>query len=186
MRLGRVGYYSGFFLYPLVVAAAPAVVMRDATNAERLGWVAMCIAGIGLWTLAEYIIHRYVLHHVPYFRSMHDVHHTEQQALVGTPFWMSAIFFVVGSFLPAYLLLGSFLATALTAGLMIGYFWYAFVHHVIHHWHLRHDSYLYTLKRRHAMHHYTDEGGNFGVTSSFWDRVLGTYIGQRTPAAAGR
>jgi sterol desaturase/sphingolipid hydroxylase (fatty acid hydroxylase superfamily) len=69
---------------------------------------------------------------------------------------------------------------------MSGYFWYAFVHHAIHHWHLRHDTYLYRLKRRHAQHHYTDEGGNFGVTNGFWDKVFGTDIGQRAPATAGR
>jgi sterol desaturase/sphingolipid hydroxylase (fatty acid hydroxylase superfamily) len=180
------GYYSGFILYPLVVAALPVVVMRDATNAERLGWVAVCVAGVGVWTLAEYIIHRYVLHHVPYFSVMHEVHHDEQQALVGTPFWMSSVFFILIAFLPANYLFGPYLATALTAGLMIGYFWYAFVHHVIHHWHLRHDTYLYKLKRRHAQHHYTDEGGNFGVTNGIWDKVFGTDIGQRAPAAAGR
>jgi sterol desaturase/sphingolipid hydroxylase (fatty acid hydroxylase superfamily) len=114
------------------------------------------------------------------------VHHDEQTALVGTPFWMSSIFFVLIAFLPASYVVGTYLATALTAGLMIGYFWYAFVHHVIHHWHLRHDTYLYKLKRRHAQHHYTDEGGNFGVTNGIWDRIFGTDIGQRAPAAAGR
>ena len=186
MRLGRVGYYSGFVLYPAVVAAAPIAVMRDATHAERLGWLAMCLLGIAVWTLAEYIIHRYVLHHVPFFRTMHEVHHEQQTALVGTPFWMSSLFFLAGSFLPGSYLFGTYLASALTAGLMIGYFWYAFVHHAIHHWHLRHDSHLYKLKRRHAQHHYTDESGNFGVTNNFWDRVFSTDIGQRAPAAAGR
>ena len=104
MRLGRMGYYSGFVLYPLMVAAAPVVVMGDATNGERLGWVAMCLAGVGLWTLTEYVIHRYVLHHVPMFKTMHEVHHDEQMALVGTPFWMSLLFFAFFSFLPGMLL----------------------------------------------------------------------------------
>jgi len=186
MRLGRMGYYSGFVLYPLMVAAAPVVVMGDASNGERLGWVAMCLGGVGLWTLTEYVIHRYVLHHVPMFKTMHEVHHDEQTALVGTPFWMSLLFFAFFSFLPGMLLFGAFLSTALTAGLMIGYFWYAFVHHAIHHWHLPHDTHLYRLKRRHAQHHYTDEGGNFGVTNNIWDKVFGTDIGQRAPAAAGQ
>jgi sterol desaturase/sphingolipid hydroxylase (fatty acid hydroxylase superfamily) len=180
------GYYGGFVLYPLIVAATPVAVMGDATNPERLGWVAVCLAGVAAWTLVEYVIHRYVLHHVPMFKAMHEVHHEEQQALVGTPFWMSILFFVFLSFLPASLAMGTFLASALTAGLMIGYFWYGFVHHVIHHWHLRHDSYLYRLKRRHAQHHYTDEDANFGVTNLFWDRVFGTFIEHRSPAPAGR
>jgi sterol desaturase/sphingolipid hydroxylase (fatty acid hydroxylase superfamily) len=117
---------------------------------------------------------------------MHDVHHEEQLALVGTPFWMSITFFAIFAFLPGWLLFGVFYATAITSGLMIGYFWYSSVHHVIHHWHLNHDSYLYRLKRRHAQHHYTDESGNFGVTNSIWDKVFGTDIGQPAPATAGR
>jgi sterol desaturase/sphingolipid hydroxylase (fatty acid hydroxylase superfamily) len=185
MRLGMVGYYSGFFLYPAIAGAIPLVVMKEASNGERLGWVAVCLIGVGAWTLAEYFIHRYVLHHVPVFRNMHEIHHDEQTALVGTPFWMSSVFFLAGSFLPAFWAFGAFYASALTSGLMAGYFWYTFVHHAIHHWHLRHDSHLYRLKRRHAQHHYTDEGGNFGVTNSFWDRAFGTYIGQRNPAPAG-
>jgi sterol desaturase/sphingolipid hydroxylase (fatty acid hydroxylase superfamily) len=57
---------------------------------------------------------------------------------------------------------------------MLGYLWYVSVHHMIHHWHPNHPSYLYTLKRRHAVHHHIDENANFGVTSVFWDRVFRT------------
>ncbi len=65
-------------------------------------------------------------------------------------------------------------ASGITAGLMLGYVWYGGVHHVLHHWRVRPGSYLYRLKRRHALHHYARHSCNFGVTTQFWDRVFGT------------
>ena len=39
--------------------------------------------GALLWTLVEYLLHRYILHHLPYIKEMHEAHHNEQDALVG-------------------------------------------------------------------------------------------------------
>ncbi len=44
-------------------------------------------------------------------------------------------------------------------------------------WHPAHTSYVYALKRRHALHHHYDETANFGVTSGFWDHVFRTAVG---------
>lgn len=66
------------------------------------------------------------------------------------------------------------MATAATAGIMLGYLWYVSVHHALHHWRMEHASYLYTLKRRHALHHHGAETCNFGVTTGFWDRLFRT------------
>ena len=47
---------------------------------------------------------------------------------------------------------------------------------------------LRDIKRNHLAHHFHNEQGNFGITSSVWDRVLGTYYAQpkdvrRSPTA---
>jgi len=37
-------------------------------------------------------------------------------------------------------------------------------------------SFVPVATLHHAVHHYRDDEGNFGVTTSFWDRVFGTRI----------
>jgi sterol desaturase/sphingolipid hydroxylase (fatty acid hydroxylase superfamily) len=60
---------------------------------------------------------------------------------------------------------------------MAGFFWYGLVHHSIHHRKPRLIARrLIQASRRHAQHHYAMQSGNFGVTTSFWDRVFGTAI----------
>ena len=93
---------------------------------------------------------------------------------VGTPTWLSLGVHALVAFVPVWVVSDFATASAVSCGLMLGYLWYISVHHMIHHWHPTHPSYLYTLKRRHAVHHHVDENANFGVTSIFWDRVFGT------------
>ena len=54
---------------------------------------------------------------------------------------------------------------------------YMFVHHATHHFEIQPGDVLYRARARvrHMAHHYHD-GGNFGVTTSFWDVVFGTTI----------
>jgi sterol desaturase/sphingolipid hydroxylase (fatty acid hydroxylase superfamily) len=54
---------------------------------------------------------------------------------------------------------------------------------MVHHWAVRPDSYGFRLKRRHALHHYFDDHGNFGVSSGFWDKVFGTDINVKAARA---
>ena len=135
MWLGKIGYYGEFVVYPILIAAFAAVALWRASP-ERSGvWVAAFISGVGLWTLVEYALHRYVLHHVPYIKEMHDAHHNEQNThhnaqkdLVGTPMWLSLGLFVVFAFLPLRLVADPTVAAGLTGGLMLGYFCFEGVH----------------------------------------------------------
>ncbi len=124
-----------------------------------------------------------MLHHVPYIKDMHDAHHDDQVALIGTPIWISLAIMVVFVLLPLSLLAEQHVAIGLACGLMLGHFWYGSVHHILHHWNIQPGTYFYRLKRRHMLHHHFDEMGNFGVTSGFWDVVFGTDIKVRVAAA---
>jgi len=176
MHLSKAGYYADFVVYPvLILSLLGYQLLQIGAGALRLAMlVIVCIAGVCLWTLIEYLLHRYVLHRVPVLHDMHEAHHADPSALVGTPSWLSALLFVVAAFLPANWAFGSTAACALTAGMMLGYLCYVGVHHVTHHWRLVPGSWLYGLKHRHARHHYAKTPGNFGVTTMFWDRVFGT------------
>ena len=139
------------------------------------GIVALVI-GVSGWTLVEYAMHRVVLHAVPVLRTMHDMHHKNPGAYVGTPAWVSLAAFVLGAFAPVWWSFGFEIASGSTAGLMLGYCWYLIVHVAVHHWQLEPGSPLYAAKLRHAGHHYRSAEGNFGVTIALWDRLLKTEL----------
>lgn len=177
MRLSKTGYYADFVIYATVVATATiATAWRD-TAYESSIWLLAAAVGAVLWTLAEYIIHRFVLHRMPVFAAMHDAHHEAPLAFVGTPTWLSLSVIIGVVFLPAWAL-GSFnTACGLAIGTMAGFFWYGVVHHAIHYRRPRPiATHLLMASRRHAQHHYSSEPGNFGVTTSFWDHVFGTTL----------
>lgn len=177
MLLTRIGYYSDFFAYPVLIVFFGAAGVMNASSEGSLAWIAIYPGCLALWTLLEYILHRFVLHHLPYFKELHDQHHRDVRALVGTPTWLSIALFMGLAFLPLYWLTGFATASVATSGLMSGYLWYVSVHHIAHHWHPSHSGYLYKVKRGHAMHH-AHEAHNFGVTSRFWDRAFRTMLRQ--------
>ena len=75
MQLGLIGYYSDFVVYPLVIAALAVAGLVEAGEENAPGWIATVLACLGLWTLTEYLLHRFVLHHIPYVKDLHDRHH---------------------------------------------------------------------------------------------------------------
>ena len=79
---------------------------------------------------------------------------------------------------------GSWLACALTLGMLLGYLGYALTHHFAHQRAAR-SGWLAQRKRWHALHHHhVEQPVCFGVTSAFWDRVFGTDK-VRLPRTAG-
>ena len=177
MRLSKAGYYADFVIYPPLILAMALPALMPATLHSGLAWMVAFVLGLAAWTLIEYLIHRVVLHHFRFFCEMHDLHHAEPRGYIGTPTWLSLGILCFGVLVPLWWATGPQIAAGAGAGLVLGYLWYVGLHHVVHHWRLRHDSYLYRVKRRHAMHHHGHVPCNFGVTSSFWDRVFGTEHG---------
>jgi sterol desaturase/sphingolipid hydroxylase (fatty acid hydroxylase superfamily) len=177
MRLSKTGYYADFVIYATIVTTATLVTAWRSTAYETAIWLLIAAVGAVLWTLIEYILHRFVLHQIRVFAAMHDVHHEAPLAFVGTPTWLSLSVIMGFVFLPAWAL-GSFnTASALAAGVMTGFFWYGLVHHAIHYRKPRMlATRLLLASRRHAQHHYGRQPGNFGVTTSLWDHVFGTTL----------
>jgi sterol desaturase/sphingolipid hydroxylase (fatty acid hydroxylase superfamily) len=183
MQLSKAGYYADFVIYPLTILALLVFELAQ-PGASRYGAMAgYLLLGIAVWTLFEYLLHRYVLHRVPVLHDLHEAHHADPSALVGTPSWLSMLLFLAGALLPVWWGLGSGPASAFTAGMMLGYLCYVGVHHITHHWRLEPGTFLYRLKHRHARHHFAKTPGNFGVTTPFWDIVFGTDLNapQRRP-----
>ena len=174
-QLSRGAFFADFYAYP----AAAAILITAAVASSPGRWmatVAAVAAGLVLWSLVEYLLHRYVLHHVKWVKDQHDVHHGDQKALVGTPTWFSLLVFAAFVTLPTLLATTLETALALTGGMMLGYLWYVTAHYGMHHWRIKSSSYLGGLRRHHALHHHFEDLGNFGVTSRFWDRVFRTHL----------
>jgi sterol desaturase/sphingolipid hydroxylase (fatty acid hydroxylase superfamily) len=179
---GKVGYYADFITYGMLVVALLALAWRGSRH-DRLIWLAAAIAGGGSWTLIEYLLHRFVFHRMPLIAELHHAHHASPRAYVGTPTWASLLTLTGVFFIPVWRLFSLNIALGSISGLITGWLWYGIVHHAIHH---RRPRWLATVLKgashRHFLHHSPYVSGNFGVTSSVWDRVFGTHIptGART------
>ena len=194
VRLSRSGYYADFVIYAAVLLAATVSSAWHDTGHEMWLWLLAAAIGATFWTLAEYLLHRFVLHQIAPFAAMHSAHHQAPLAFIGTPTWLSLGVILGTVFLPAWALSSFNTASGLAMGTMAGFFWYGVVHHAVHY---RKPRALVTCllmaRRRHALHHYSGERGNFGVSTSLWDHVFRTRLNAapgfgptRSPASTAR
>jgi sterol desaturase/sphingolipid hydroxylase (fatty acid hydroxylase superfamily) len=169
-------YFADLVASPLLASSLSILALVQCTaTAAILKWGPSVLVGLVLWTLTEYLMHRFIYHRIAPFRHFHEVHHANPRAYVGAPPVVGTILVFAVSFVPvaAYSLL---LANAVSVGMLLGYAFYMMVHHACHFWTLTPGGYLYRVRRHHSVHHFRDHDGNFGVTSSLWDRVFGTRI----------
>src|SRR6185312_7394187 len=109
-----IGYYSDFVVYPVVIAMLAAMGIHNTGENGALAWIAAAFASLVLWTLIEYLMHRFVLHHIPYIKEMHDRHHVEERESVGTPTWLSLGAHALIVFFPLLLVSNLAAASAVT------------------------------------------------------------------------
>lgn len=173
MQLSKTGYYADFVVYPVLAAVLSWEGLRHAPLHNSWQWLLTCVAGVIVWTLLEYLLHRHVLHRLPPFQRLHDLHHARSTDLVGTPSWLSLCLFA-GLALVLWNAIAAVFASGLTVGLMLGYLWYVAVHHAVHHLKARRGSWLHRAKQRHALHHHSQQPCNFGVITGLWDIAFGS------------
>lgn len=136
--------------------------------------------GIAVWTLAEYLLHRYVFHWVnesPAVQRFHYIAHgfhhdyprdTDHLFMPPVPsLILSSAFF--GLF---WLVLGT-LALPFWSGYIVGYLGYASMHYAMHTVNVP-PKFLRGLWRNHQLHHHKAPDRGFGVSSPLWDHVFGT------------
>ena len=138
------------------------------------------LLGVLLWTLLEYLIHRYVFHYEPKSRLgkqfhfiVHGVHHdypNDARRLVMPPsISIPLAFFFYGLFLVIF----GRLASGVFAGLVFGYVCYDMLHYATHHFPMKTGLWLW-LKQYHLRHHYKDDHVGYGISSPLWDYIFGT------------
>jgi sterol desaturase/sphingolipid hydroxylase (fatty acid hydroxylase superfamily) len=141
------------------------------------------LAGFLSCGLLEYVVHRWVLHGPPSLaRRGHAQHHAEPRALISTPLFVImtgalALWGLLGLVLPAGL------AALLVFGLYAGYNYFALVHHQQHHRgkDVACVAYWRRLEQLHHLHHHRP-AVNFGISTTIWDRLFGTFKPTHAPA----
>ena len=169
----KLGFYADFLLCPIAIGAllthawtySPLREMRDISLAF--------FAGVVGWSLAEYLLHRYVLHALPPFRRLHALHHAAPRELIGAPAWLSPALALVLFALTCYFGDVS-LACGATVGVTLGYLVYVSVHYATHHLPNLRWPWLRKLRRAHALHHRSALPCNFGVSTGLWDAFFRT------------
>ena len=132
--------------------------------------VGLFLAGVFLWTFAEYVLHRYVFHYLgprPWQRRMHfvlhGVHHDFPQDADRLVMPLGAsIPMGVGFYLSFRLVAGPVLVDPLFIGFGIGYLIYDGTHYAIHHFRMS-SRWGKWIKRHHMVHHHTGAHARWGV-----------------------
>ena len=127
------------------------------------------LVGLALWTLVEYLLHRFAFHGF----APHYQHHADpaDPKYILAPFRLS-LSSIAGLWGLASIVAGSiWQAAPVVAGVVVGYLAYEWVHLRLH---SRHRSGWLTriLRKHHFHHHYANDRVCYGVTSPIWDFVL--------------
>lgn len=138
-------------------------------------------AGWALWTFAEYLLHRFAMHHL-HGKGIMSREHLEHHVTSSWHFDRNHILSWTGMLLVGAVLwapVGTWAVSltfgvALAVGWAFGYFFYEYQHMAAH---LRgpRNTYEQVVRSHHFHHHFGHPMANHGVTIPFWDHVFGTY-----------
>jgi sterol desaturase/sphingolipid hydroxylase (fatty acid hydroxylase superfamily) len=199
IRLFRSGFLESLtHVHPVVVVAvwcpliawfvwaawhrSPASGLTGGQLAEGL------VAGVFVWTLVEYVLHRFVFHFspanpAPWLRRLvflfHGIHHVQpwvKTRLVMPPavsIPLAVLFYLLFDQVIAGLLGAPSWLEPVFAGFLCGYVVYDLTHYATHHLPMTAPG-LRWLKRNHLLHHHATPDDRFGVTSPLWDIVFRT------------
>lgn len=143
--------------------------------------------GLIVWTITEYLLHRYIFHYHPssdwgkklhfIFHGIHHDYPRDKMRLVMPPsasIPLAAAFYFLFSFVfedKSHL--------AFFSGFLLGYLIYDMMHYAMHHYNFK-SGVFKRIKQHHMLHHYQDENKGYGVSSSLWDIILKSDFPKKT------
>jgi sterol desaturase/sphingolipid hydroxylase (fatty acid hydroxylase superfamily) len=138
------------------------------------------LGGVVLFTLVEYVMHRY-LYHIPaetekrrrFQYVIHGVHHDHprDKARLAMPPLLSIVLAVL--FISLFRLIIGPNGYAFGGGFLFGYSSYLLAHYAIHIY-KQPKNFLGIIWKHHNLHHFVGDDGAFGVSTPFWDYIFGT------------
>ncbi len=178
--------YPTILVYAALCVACIAGAVWLGALAAPLRSLAAVVAAVLIYPAVEYLLHRFVLHARWLYKSpltasvwkrIHYDHHQDPNRL-------DVLFGSLSNTLPTILLIGAPVGwliggapaalSALAAAFVIISV-YEFCHCVQHLNYTPKSAWLRRIKTHHMAHHYHNETGNFGITSTFIDRIVGSY-----------
>lgn len=143
---------------------------------QVFGWFGF---GLVSWTLAEYLMHRFVYHKIKdasfntgFQYMFHGIHHqypNDDGRIVLPP--LPSMIFAAIFFSLFYLIMGKY-AFAFSPGFVIGYSIYTWIHHTIHNTPApKKFNFWWT---HHNIHHFQQHDKAFGITTPVWDILFRT------------
>ena len=184
-RFSRIHPATPFVVWlPVAVVCVGRCVARHDRSLPAIA--ATFLAGVLVWTLAEYFLHRYVFHwtnDTPWGKRihflLHGVHHdypNDKDRLV-MPLLTSGPLAVI--FYALFVTVaGHSVGQAAFAGFTLGYLFYDGTHYYVHHF-IPVWRWGKLLRRHHLTHHHADHEGGFGVSTPLWDLVFQTMPAKR-------
>lgn len=146
----------------------------------------LVVFGLFIWTITEYLLHRFVFHmelkskigaRIHFI--FHGVHHdypSDSRRLVMPPsvsIPLATLFFFLFRFL-----IGEVSVIPFFAGFLTGYLFYDITHYAVHHFNM-HSKFWLAIKNHHIKHHFQDPDKGYGVSSPIWDYVFRTQYGSK-------
>lgn len=145
-----------------------------------LALAALALFGIGLalWSLGEYVLHRFAMHELRgrgLASREHLRHHAERDSVLESWYlaWTGVLLVGAGWGALGTLVVGT-VGPALGLGWVAGYGFYDWIHWRAHRRPVAHP-YERWVRRHHFHHHFGHPMANQGVTTPIWDLVFGTY-----------
>lgn len=185
IRMFKAGWMEALskvhFTVPLIIFVPVIGWLLWQWDGAWLNLAGLFLSGLFIWTLTEYVLHRFLFHWVPPGKwgerlhfVWHGVHHdypNDRLRLVMPPSLSIplALLFFVGF----QALLGKPVVYPFFAGFLLGYLCYDMMHYAMHHLRWSHPFWQ-RIKQHHMLHHYQENDRGFGVSNPLWDYVFNT------------
>ena len=176
----RVHWSVPLFIYIPVIGYLFYLSIADYKIAA-LDILGLIVAGLFIWTITEYLLHRFVFHfHTTsdfgkritfMFHGVHHAYPNDTKRLVMPP--SVSIPLAIGFFFLFKAILGGISVAPFYIGFIAGYLFYDISHYAIHHFNM-HSKFWLAIKNHHMRHHYQNPELGFGVSTPLWDVILKT------------
>lgn len=178
--LSKVSYFVPLIVYIPVIGY---LIYLSFTTAKMdfVSFGLWLLIGLFIWTISEYILHRYVFHFYPksalgrrihfIFHGVHHDYPNDAKRLVMPP--SASIPMAIALYCVFLFILPTGTIYAFFTGFLIGYLAYDMVHYALHHANFK-NGFWKKLKQHHMLHHYSDSTKGYGVSSALWDKILGS------------
>lgn len=144
-------------------------------------------AGVLVWTLFEYFLHRYLFHlqidsdwgrriHFMIHGCHHDYPNDSMRLVIptGASLALAVMMYWFFYFFIVYLFGGTLaMHHGFFASFVMGYVTYDMMHYATHYAKFK-NKWFREIQKNHLDHHYVDHDKGFGLSNVFWDRVFGT------------